>query len=116
MLNKPPYSLPTKRSHRRSSPELGAIEKLIDQARALRLELCRLSAYEPLAESARAGAEALTQAGLSLEKIAELLVGAQAPRKRSHHRKPPSCGRRRARRKALISSGVLIGKTSLTSA
>lgn len=75
------------RSHRRSLPELGDIEPLIDQTRALRLELCRLSAYEPIAESARAGAEALTQVGLALEKIAELLVSAQAPRKRSHHRK-----------------------------
>jgi hypothetical protein len=78
----------SERSHRRSLPELGAIEKLIDQTRALRLEFCRLAALEPIAESARAGAEALTQVGLALEKIAELLVSAQAPRKRSHHRKP----------------------------
>jgi hypothetical protein len=74
------------RSHRRSLPELGAIEKLIDQARALRLEFCQLAAYEPIAESARAGAEALSQVGLALEKIAELLVSARN-RKRSHHRK-----------------------------
>jgi hypothetical protein len=73
------------RSHRRSLPELNQIAKLIDQARALRLELYRLAAYEPISESARAGVEALAQAGLALEKIAELLVGARS-RKRSHRK------------------------------
>jgi hypothetical protein len=78
---------PNNRSHRRGLPELGDIEPLISANRALRLELCRLADYEPIAESARTGIEALTKAGLALETIAELLVGARN-RKRSHHRKP----------------------------
>jgi len=82
---------PVTPSQRRSSsmPELTDVELLISQARGLRLELTRLAAFEPIAESARAGADALTQVGLALEKIAELLVSSRS-RKRPHRKTAPS--------------------------
>jgi hypothetical protein len=86
-MHKPAKTLipsPT-RSRRGSLPEVDDIETLIGQARALRLELTRLEACESLSESARAAIEALTQAGLSLERIAELLVSARS-RKRQHRK------------------------------
>jgi hypothetical protein len=85
-MHKPNNTLIPSPSHCRGSlPELGELETLIGQARALRLELTGLAAFEPINESARSGAEALTQVGLALEKIAEILVSAKN-RKRPHRK------------------------------
>jgi hypothetical protein len=70
-------------------PELADVELLISQARTLRLEMTKLTAFEPISETARSGAEALTQAGLALEKIVELLVSSRS-RKRPHRKTAPS--------------------------
>jgi hypothetical protein len=79
----PNTSISTRR--RSALPELSDIEHLIGQTRNLRLEFVRLTSFELLAESARSGADGLTQVGLALEKIAELLVSAKN-RKRPHRK------------------------------
>jgi hypothetical protein len=87
---------PDGRHHRRALPALDYIENLINQARALRLELTSMAIWcEPISESASAGVAALNQVASALEQIAELLVSAKA-RKRPHRKTlatPPSSRR-----------------------
>jgi hypothetical protein len=84
----PGPSTPT-RSRSNALPDLASVETLISQARGLRLELTRLATFELITESARAGADALTQVGLALEKIAELLVSSRNRPRRSRAKTSP---------------------------
>jgi len=62
--------------------QLGELEKLIDQLRAIRLSLVKLSTFETLAEPAKAGVEALSKASAELERMSELVVSAQVHKRR----------------------------------
>jgi hypothetical protein len=68
--------LPVRR-RRPALPSVSEVEALINQSRALRLKLVELATYEPLAESAKEGVEALSKAGQELERIIELVANAK---------------------------------------
>jgi hypothetical protein len=75
-----------RRTRRTTLPAISEIELLISQARTLRLKLVELATYEPLAESAKEGVQALSKAGQELERIIELVANAKRAGRR--HRGP----------------------------
>jgi hypothetical protein len=62
--------------------EAASIKALIDDARALRLELVKLGSCEPLSEPAQKAVEGLSQTGIQLERIIEVVTSAQNRRRR----------------------------------
>ena len=79
---------PRRRNRRSALPAVSEIEALISQTRALRLKLMKLSAYEALAEPAKAGVESLSKVGVQLERIIELVASAKTRKRRSRKEKP----------------------------
>jgi hypothetical protein len=62
------------RRRRPALPSVSEVEALINNARALRLKLVQLAAFEPLTEPAKEAGEWLSKTGLQLERIIELIA------------------------------------------